>query len=89
MKVKKTKKQTPIIKSIVYYHNVKREDATTGDYIVIEYLDKEYRTQVINADTKIDVNALDKKIELKEIADTDVITLYNLREQGGTIYEGK
>lgn len=87
MKIKNKGKQAPIIADITYYHNITREDKTAGDYIVINYLDKEYRTQVINADSKVDINALDKKITLKKNKDTGVVKLYDIQEQGGIINE--
>jgi hypothetical protein len=87
MKISKKGIDAPIISNISFYHNVKREDGSIGDYIIIEYLNKQYRSQVLNVDTKVDVNALDKKIEIKGIADSDVITIYDLKEQEGRINE--
>ena len=86
MKIKKGK-EAPIISNISFFHNVKREDGSIGDYIMVEFLDKEYRNQVINVDTKIDVNSLEKKIELKGVAKTDCITIYDINEQEGKINE--
>ena len=87
MKISNKGKEAPIISSISYYHNVKRENGKIGDYIMIEFLDKEYKCQVLNVNTKVDINSLDKKVEIKGIAETDVITIYDIKEQEGKINE--
>lgn len=87
MKISKKGKETPIISSISYLHNVKRENGDIGDYIMIEFLDKEYNSQVLNVNTKVDVNSLDKKIEIKGIHNSDIITIYDIKEQEGKINE--
>ena len=86
MKIFTTGKEAPIIADITYCHNIEREDKTTGDYIVVNYLG-DYKTQVINADSKVDVNCLDKNIKLKKNKDSDVVCLYNIDEQEGKINE--
>lgn len=87
MKISKKGKEAPIISSISYLHNVKRENGDIGDYIMIEFLDKEYNSQVLNVNTKVDVNSLDKKIEIKGIYNSDIITIYDIKEQEGKINE--
>lgn len=77
--------EAPTISSIKYYHNVKREDNSIGDYIVVSYLDSKYKEQVINVDTKVDVNALNNSIELNESKDTEIVKLYDVEEQEGYI----
>jgi hypothetical protein len=87
MRISKKGLEAPIISNISFYHNVKREDGSIGDYIVVEYLSKDYRSQVLNVETKVDVNSLDKKIQIKGIAESDVVTIYDLKEQEGHINE--
>jgi len=86
LKINKKGKEAPIISNISYYHNVKREDDSIGDYIMIDFIG-DYRQQVINVNTKVDVNALEKKIQIKGIKDSDIITLYDIKEQEGFIDE--
>ena len=87
MKIFTTGKEAPIIADITYCHNIEREDKTTGDYIVVNYLG-DYKTQVINADSKVDVNSLNShKLRLKKKKDTQLITLFDLNEQEGQINE--
>ena len=86
MKIRKKSKQAPIIKSITYHHNVIREDDSIGDYIIVDFIG-DYKEQVINVNTKVDVNALDKKIQIKGIKDSDVVPIYNIKEQEGYIEE--
>jgi hypothetical protein len=82
MKIKNKGIQAPIISDITFYHNATREDKTIGDYIVINFLGG-YKTQVINVDSKVDVNCLDKNIKLKKNKDSDVVCLYDIKEQEG------
>lgn len=86
MKISKKGKQAPIIERITYHHNVKREDDSIGDYIIVDFIG-DYKEQVINVNTKVDVNALDKKIQIKGIKDSDVVPIYNIKEQEGYIEE--
>ena len=86
MKISKKGKEAPIISNISYYHNVKREDDSIGDYIIVDFIG-DYRQQVINVNTKVDVNALEKKIQIKGIKESDIITLYDIKEQEGFIDE--
>ena len=78
-------KEAPIISSISYMHHIKREDGSIGDYLMIEYLDKSLETQLLNVETKIDVNALDKTIVLTPIEGTDIVPIYDINEQEGFI----
>ena len=86
MKISKKGKESPIISNISYYHNVKREDDSIGDYIMVDFIG-DYRQQVINVNTKVDINALEKKIQIKGIHNSDIITIYDIKEQEGFIYE--
>lgn len=86
MKISKKGKEAPIISNISYYHNVKREDDSIGDYIMIRFIG-DYKEQVINVNTKVDVNSLDKKIQIKGIYNSDIITIYDIEEQEGRINE--
>ena len=47
----------------------------------------DYKEQVINVNTKVDVNSLDKKIQIKGIYNSDIITIYDIEEQEGRINE--
>lgn len=82
MKIKNKGIDAPIISDITFYHNFTREDKTIGDYIVINYLG-DYKTQIINAQTKVNINVLNKKITLKKNKDSDIVCLYDIKEQGG------
>ena len=86
MKISKKGKEAPIISNISYFHNVKREDDSIGDYIMVDFIG-DYRQQVINVNTKVDVNALKKKIQIKGIHNSDIITIYDIKEQEGFIDE--
>lgn len=86
MEIQKNKNEAPIIRSIKYYHNVKREDKSIGSYIIVEF-SGDYNTQVINVQTKVDVNSLDKTIKLDKTLKSDIITIYDIDEQEGKINE--
>ena len=87
MKISKKGIEAPIISNISFYHNVKREDDSIGDYIIVEFLGDNYKSQVLNVNTKVDVNSLGKPIEIKGIHNSDIITIYDINEREGKINE--